>query len=56
MEIGNVRGIGYMVAGEVSESSADLTFTIQGEKRDLKVYYLLSKSSDGNWIVSELSW
>ena len=56
LETGKVTGIGYMVAGEISNSSADLTFTVQGEKRDLKVYYLLDKSPDGNWIVKELSW
>lgn len=55
-EIGKVNGIGYMVAGEISKASADLTFTVQGEKSDLKVYYLLAKTSDGNWIIKELSW
>lgn len=55
-EIGKVKGIGYMVAGEISKTSADLTFTVQGEKRDLKVYYVLSKTSNGNWIIKEVSW
>ena len=55
-ETGKVIGIGYWVAGEISDSSAELTFTIEGKKRDLKVYYTLSKSDDGVWRVDELSW
>src|SRR5947208_2049056 len=52
---GKVIGIGYMVGGEISNSHADLTFTVEGEKRNLKVYYTLSKSQEGIWIIKELS-
>lgn len=56
VETGKVTGVGFMVAGEISNTNADLTFTVEGEDKDLKVYYKLSKSSQGIWTVTDLSW
>ena len=55
LKIGGVTGVGYLVGGEIADSSAELNFTILGVKKDLNMYYDLIKSPDGSWKVKKFS-
>jgi hypothetical protein len=55
LQTGGVTGTGYLVGGEITDSSAELNFTVRGIKKDLNMYYDLTKSQDGSWVVRDFS-
>jgi hypothetical protein len=55
-ETGGITGIGYLVGGELTQSSAELNFKVYGVKKNLNLYFELSKSSEGSWVIDEFSY
>jgi len=55
VETGGVTKVGYLVGGKLTDRSAELNFKLHGEKKDLNMYYQLTKSVDGTWVVEMFS-
>ena len=55
LRTGGIRGVGYLVGGELTDSSASLSFTVKGIERDLDVYYDLTKDPKDSWVVKDFS-
>ncbi len=54
-ETGGITKVGFLVGGKLTDSFAEFNFTLYGENKDLNMYYYLTKSTDGIWLVEKFS-